>query len=288
MKKIKYLLIGLLIMIPGMIKADTGIVDFEGRGTIELLLKESTDGTMVPGAEISIVKIAKAIDKNNNLAFEYVDEISDCSLLVDEIKDVSSELLECIDKSNLKYDKKITDKNGMVKFNNLELGLYLIKQTNKIEGYSSFLPFLIMIPEFIDDEWNYDIEATPKTDIIKLMDITVRKEWNISSNKMIPEEIEIQLIKGSQVIDTIKLNKDNDWKYTWEELEVSDEYRVLEVNVPDGYTASYRNEDGVFIIVNTDTLIKTSSNTWLIQGLALLGIIIITIGIICEKKECHE
>lgn len=288
MKKIKYLLIGLLIMIPGMVKADTGIVDFEGRGTIELLLKESTDGTMVPGAEISIVKIAKAIDKNNNLAFEYVDEISDCSLLVDEIKDVSSELLECIDKSNLKYDKKITDKNGMVKFNNLELGLYLIKQTNKLEGYSSFLPFLIMIPEFIDDEWNYDIEATPKTDIIKLMDITVRKEWNISSNKMIPEEIEIQLIKGSQVIDTIKLNKDNDWKYTWEELEVSDEYRVLEVNVPDGYTASYRNEDGVFIIVNTDTLIKTSSNTWLIQGLALLGIIIITIGIICEKKECHE
>lgn len=288
MKKIKYLLIGLLIMIPGMIKADTGIVDFEGRGTIELLLKESTDGTMVPGAEISIVKIAKAIDKNNNLAFEYVDEISDCSLLVDEIKDVSSELLECIDKSDLKYDKKITDNNGMVKFNNLELGLYLIKQTNKLEGYSSFLPFLIMIPEFIDDEWNYDIEATPKTDIIKLMDITVRKEWNISSNKMIPEEIEIQLIRGSQVIDTIKLNKDNDWKYTWEELEVSDEYRVLEVNVPDGYTASYRNEDGVFIIVNTDTLIKTSSNTWLIQGLALLGIIIITIGIICEKKECHE
>lgn len=288
MKKIKYLLIGLLIMIPGMIKADTGIVDFEGRGTIELLLKESTDGTMVSGAEISIVKIAKAIDKNNNLAFEYVDEISDCSLLVDEIKDVSSELLECVDKSNLKYDKKITDKNGMVKFNNLELGLYLIKQTNKLEGYSSFLPFLIMIPEFIDDEWNYDIEATPKTDIIKLMDIIVRKEWNISSNKMIPEEIEVQLIRGNQVIDTIKLNKDNGWKYTWRELEASDEYRVLEVNVPDGYTASYRNEDGVFIIVNTDTLIKTSSNTWLIQGLALLGIIVITIGIICEKKECHE
>lgn len=288
MKKIKFLLIGLLIMIPGMVKADTGIVDFEGRGTIELLLKESTDGTMVSGAEISIVKIAKAIDRNNNLAFEYVDEISDCSLLVDEIKDVSSELLECVDKSNLKYDKKITDKNGMVKFNNLELGLYLIKQTNKLEGYSSFLPFLIMIPEFIDDEWNYDIEATPKTDIIKLMDIIVRKEWNISSNKMIPEEIEVQLIRGNQVIDTIKLNKDNGWKYTWRELEASDEYRVLEVNIPDGYTASYRNEDGVFIIVNTDTLIKTSSNTWLIQGLTLLGIIIITIGIICEKKECHE
>ena len=288
MKKIKYLLIGLLIMIPGMVKADTGIVDFEGRGTIELLLKESTDGTMVSGAEISIVKIAKAIDKNNNLTFEYVDEINDCSLLVDEIKDVSSELLECVDKSNLKYDKKITDKNGMVKFNNLELGLYLIKQTNKLEGYSSFLPFLIMIPEFIDDEWNYDIEATPKTDIIKLMDIIVRKEWNISSNKMIPEEIEVQLIRGNQVIDTVKLNKDNGWKYTWRELEASDEYRVLEVNVPDWYTASYRNEDGVFIIVNTDTLIKTSSNTWLIQGLALLGIIIITIGIICEKKECHE
>ena len=288
MKKIKYLLIGLLIMIPGMVKADTGIVDFEGRGTIELLLKESTDGTMVSGAEISIVKIAKAIDKNNNLTFEYVDEINDCSLLVDEIKDVSSELLECVDKSNLKYDKKITDKNGMVKFNNLELGLYLIKQTNKLEGYSSFLPFLIMIPEFIDDEWNYDIEATPKTDIIKVMDIIVRKEWNISSNKMIPEEIEVQLIRGNQVIDTIKLNKDNGWKYTWRELEASDEYRVLEVNVPDGYTASYRNEDGIFIIVNTDTLIKTSSNTWLIQGLALLGIIIITIGIICEPKECHE
>ena len=69
MKKIKYLTILLLLLIsPISVKAD--IVDFNKKGTITIELIESTDNNKVSDAEITIYKLADAIDLNNNLSFK--------------------------------------------------------------------------------------------------------------------------------------------------------------------------------------------------------------------------
>ena len=290
-KKIKYLkiliLISLIILPSAKVSADT-VVDFDRRGSIKITLKESTDNTNIEGSEITIYQVAVLKEKNNNIAFEYIEELKDCPNSLEDLKEPSIILINYIKDKNIPKISLKTNKEGLVQYNNLDLGLYLVMQTNNIKGYTIFSPFFIILPEYILDNWNYDINAFPKTDIIKLTDITVKKVWNKSNHTNLPLEVNIELLKNGEVIDTVKLNKDNNWHYTWKNLEKSDKYTVREINIPIGYTASYRNDGNIFTITNTDTLIKTGQNILIIQVLAVTGLILIGIGIIYAKKSKNK
>lgn len=290
-KKIKYLkiliLISLIILPSAKVSADT-VVDFNRRGSIKITLKESTDNTNIEGSEITIYQVAVLKEKNNNIAFEYIEELKDCPNSLEDLKEPSITLINYIKDKNIPKISLKTNKEGLVQYNNLDLGLYLVMQTNNIKGYTIFSPFFIILPEYILDNWNYDINAFPKTDIIKLTDITVKKVWNKSNHTKLPLEVNIELLKNGEVIDTVKLNKDNNWHYTWKNLEKSDKYTVREINIPIGYTASYRNDGNIFTITNTDTLIKTGQNILIIQVLAVTGLILIGIGIIYAKKSKNK
>lgn len=290
-KKIKYLkiliLISLIILPSAKVSADA-VVDFNRRGSIKITLKESTDNTNIEGSEITIYQVAVLKEKNNNIAFEYIEELKDCPNSLEDLKEPSITLINYIKDKNIPKISLKTNKEGLVQYNNLDLGLYLVMQTNNIKGYTIFSPFFIILPEYILDNWNYDINAFPKTDIIKLTDITVKKVWNKSNHTKLPLEVNIELLKNGEVIDTVKLNKDNNWHYTWKNLEKSDKYTVREINIPIGYTASYRNDGNIFTITNTDTLIKTGQNILIIQVLAVTGLILIGIGIIYAKKSKNK
>lgn len=290
-KKIKYLkiliLISLIILPSAKVSADA-VVDFNRRGSIKITLKESTDNTYIEGSEITIYQVAVLKEKNNNIAFEYIEELKDCPNSLEDLKEPSITLINYIKDKNIPKISLKTNKEGLVQYNNLDLGLYLVMQTNNIKGYTIFSPFFIILPEYILDNWNYDINAFPKTDIIKLTDITVKKVWNKSNHTKLPLEVNIELLKNGEVIDTVKLNKDNNWHYTWKNLEKSDKYTVREINIPIGYTASYRNDGNIFTITNTDTLIKTGQNILIIQVLAVTGLILIGIGIIYAKKSKNK
>lgn len=274
----KMLIMILLLITPlTMVKANT--VDFSKKGNVSIEL--IAEGTKVRDAEISIYLIARASERNNNLDFVYLEELSGCS--IDAVRDLTSDQLNCIDRLNLTGLTKVTDEDGKVEFDNLDLGLYLVKQTNKVEGYSVFEPFLVMLPQVVDNKWSYEISSQPKTDIVKLVDLTVKKVWNNSKKSVLPESVMVELYRDNEVIDTVVLNDLNDWMYVWKDLEKSDEYSVKEVNIPSGYVASYKEDNYVFTITNTDSLIKTGQSNLLILCLALFGVVSILIGVRLEK-----
>ena len=82
MKKIIFILMIFIFSI-SIVKADQ-IIDLNKKGTITLTLFEEKDKLFVEGAEIEIIKIANADIINNNLTFNYVDELSDCNVKLDE------------------------------------------------------------------------------------------------------------------------------------------------------------------------------------------------------------
>ncbi|UKI58685.1 MAG: hypothetical protein L6V81_04770 [Clostridium sp.] len=137
----------------------------------------------IEGVELTVYKVANAYEKNHNLVLEYVSELSSCNVSLDDLEsaDVASNIEKCIP-NDYAGISKLTNQEGYVKYDNLDLGLYLVKQTNKVDGFSKIDSFLSMIPKVIDNKWEYDIKATPKTDIIRVMDINVRKVWNTSNN----------------------------------------------------------------------------------------------------------
>ena len=222
---------------------------------------------------------------------KYHENLDSCEADLTDLsnEDLVNQLESCIKNNELPTRTKKTDTEGKIMFDELRLGLYLIKQTNEVEGYSNIDPFLVMVPEAEDNTWNYDIKAKPKTDIIRVMDITVEKIWNNSSNlENHPDSITIELYKDKELIDTINLNKENKWQYTWKRITLSDEYSVKEINIPIGYTATYRQENNKFIVTNTKTLIQTGTNIIAIELLSALGIILILLGLIVEKRKKYE
>lgn len=260
-------------------------VDFSKKGSIEIVLEEKTDDTAVEGAEVTIYKIADAYNKDYNLTFKYTDEFDYCEVSLDDLREesLSKEITKCVTDDSVGVSQ-LTNEDGVVLFDELDLGLYLVSQTNKVEGYSNIDSFLVMIPKVIDNSWTYDIEANPKTDIYKVIDITVNKVWNTDDNDL-PEKVDIQLYRGDELIDSIVLNRDNNWTHTWKELEKSDNYSVKEVNIPKGYKVTYKNDGYTFVVTNTDTLANTGQLFFSIIILAILGMCFIIVGFIQIKRE---
>ena len=287
MRKGAYLLTIIMLLIgisPVLANTNNNIVDFSKKGIITITLSDGSDTDRVEGVSIKIYKLADAYSENSNLAFSYHEDLDACKDNINN-NDLNEEVLECIHNSSVITREKTTDSLGYVLFDNLDLGLYLIEQTNRVSGYSKIDSFLVYLPQVEENSWIYKVDATPKVDIIRLFDLIVEKVWNVTSGTDIPNEITIDLYKDDVVVDTIKLNKDNNWSYTWIQIEKSDEYSVKEKNIPVGYTASYRQDGNKFIVTNTKTLVQTGRNIWISIMLTVSGLILIIIGYTYNRKE---
>ena len=292
MKYLKYLFV-LIMLFTINVYADNYSVDFNKKGKLNVTLTDKEENKAIEGVELTLYKIANVLEEDYHLTYEYVDNIN-CNFSLDNLESttLTNEINSCLN-DNIIVTKKITDKDGLVSFDNLDLGLYLVKQTNKVKGYSSINPYLITIPKVEDNKFTYEISSKPKTDILRLMSLTVKKVWNESlSNKndleSLPKYVEIGLYRNNELIDKVKLSKDNNWEYTWEDIEKSDDYNVLELNVPKGYIATYEKIDNTFIITNTKTLVQTGNNYYLVVILGTSGIMLILSSIIYNKYKEHN
>lgn len=281
MKKIIFILI-IFVMFIGNIKADN-IVYLNNKGSISINLKGENN---IVGAEIQIIQIGKVNIINNNLVFEYIDELNDCNYkLSDEnIKNIEV----CIQNKKLNVTTKITDNNGKVLFDNLNLGVYYIKQINKIKNFSQMNPILIMLPKEINNSFEYNIDASPKIEILDLTDIKIKKIWNTDKKDKILNHVTIELYKDKEKIETVTLNEENNWEIVIEGLPKSDSYSVKEINLPKGYTVTYNLNEYTFTVTNTPSLVDTGQITYVYNIILFIGIMLIIVGIILKKREINE
>lgn len=290
LKRINYvfIIITLFFGFITMVDAKESIVDFSKKGSLEVILHEEEEDTYVEGAEITIYQIADAYNEGIKFSFKYTEQFSGCEAsLEDMTKDgLTEDIAKCIKEDSIGITE-VTNEEGKVKFDELPLGLYFVKQTNKVKGYSNIESFLVHTPTSIDNSWTYDIVATPKTNIYKEIDLTVKKVWNTNISK-VPPMVEIELYKGEELIDTIELSEENKWTHTWLDIEKSDKYQVKEINIPKGYKVTYSKEGYEFTVTNTDTLANTGQLFYSIIILAVLGIVFILFGVIELKKGNHE
>ena len=280
--KIKFLIISVLMFF-GLSLTVSASADLTKKGSIEITIKEGT--TMVEDAQLTIYHIADAINLKNNLAFSLRDELSGCEVNLSDLTNTNlvGEILGCDLENASKYVGS-TDSNGVVKFNDLTLGLYLVKQTNEVKGYSSIDSFLVAMPKEENFVWIYDVKAKPKTDVYRVVDLVIEKKWNSHSN-IIPNEVYIELYNDEELIETITLSEDNDWTYTFEKMRLSDKYSVKEINIPKGYTPSYKVNDYHFTVTNTDTLAQTGQIFYPIVMFSVLGLLLIVVGTVLIKNE---
>lgn len=79
--------------------------------------------------------------------------------------------------------------------------------------------------------------------------LTVHKVWDDNGYPDRPDSVTVHLLRDGEKHEEIVLNADNQWTYTWDELDDRYQWSVKE-EVPAGYEASYKTEDNKVFITN--------------------------------------
>ena len=255
-------------------------------GSISVTLTDKKQSEAIVGAELSLYYVATVImDENGNLIYDYTNDFKQLDCAIDDAE-LATKLDAFVSHHNVPPTKIITNIDGAAMCNGLPLGLYFIKQTGAVEGFAPCTPFLVTVPNEKDGEYLYDVNASPKTEVARLVSITIKKVWNTDKSTEAADSVTVQLLRNGNVVKTAILNMQNNWQITYADMPESDTYSIKEVNIPKGFTATYKQEDYVFTVTNTSTLIQTGQLIWPIPVLAISGMLLIAVGIILlQKKE---
>ena len=234
-------------------------VSLNKTGSITLTLQDKETKEPISGAVFRVYLIASVYENNGNLFCVYTDEFKDNGMELDDFSDayLPVHLRVYAESQNLPYTEKSTDDNGVVIFDNLPCGVYLVVPVGLADGYLNPAPFVVSVPtqDKTQGNWIYDIDASPKVEIEKddpkeKTYISVKKQWR--STEKTPDSITVSLIKDGMLYDSVVLSAVNNWYYKWENLDKNHSWSVVETDVPDGYTVSYVTSQMTVIITNTD------------------------------------
>ena len=254
-------------------------------GSISVTLTDKKQNEAIVGAELSVYYVATVLlDDDGNLMYDYTDDFKQFDTAIDDTE-LATKLDAFVSQHNVPSTKITTNIDGTALCNGLPLGLYFIKQTGAVEGFAPCTPFLVTVPNEKDGEYLYKVNASPKTEVTRLVSITIKKVWNTDKSTEAAESVTVQLLKNGSVVKTAILNAQNNWQITYADMPESDTYSIKEVNIPKGFTATYKQEDYVFTVTNTSTLIQTGQLIWPIPVLAGGGMILIAVGIVLLQKK---
>lgn len=137
-------------------------VDKARTGSIQVELTDGKAGTEKSNIKVSCQKVADIVQGEYVLTGDYENAEVDLNAIEtsSNLKDVAEKLLA---KSENSTNTDTTDESGIVTFNNLEVGVYLIYAEDS-ETYDTVDPSLIAIPTWSDSEEDmlYDVVITPK------------------------------------------------------------------------------------------------------------------------------
>lgn len=199
MRKIRSVIAAVLsvcFLLPQSVWADTGSTEFtfnpDRMGSITIDYKDADSESPVSGADFTLYKVA-------DFTSEIQDTIKGQPAVGTPVKSIFSDLEITADtdpESIEEYVEKtyklkepengamyqvMTGDDGTGKLDNVELGIYLGVETHPADEYAASIPFLVSIPESLNnknknnpDAWNYDVTVYPK--VLPLGDLKIVKK----------------------------------------------------------------------------------------------------------------
>lgn len=284
-RKIIVLCMTVLLMLSCIVTASAEEFDPGKTGSISVTLTEQYEKTPIVDAELSVYYVATVgINTDGKLNYIYTEAFADTGIAIDD-PELAVKLDTYLSEKDVSASTQRTDATGTACYENLPLGLYLIRQTSAVEGFAPCKPFLVTVPFEGADGYTYAVNASPKTETAKLTSITIRKVWNTDASAEATDSVTVQLLHNDKVVQTAILSDANNWQITYTDMPESDAYSILEIDVPKGFTATYKQKAYVFTVTNTSTLIQTGQRIWPIPVLAVGGILFIAVGIALLQKK---
>lgn len=264
-------------------------VDTDAEPSLELHYYDSERETALTGMELRLYKVAEMSDA---VRFTVTEDFQAASVFQEEgfsLEKLDEEKWAALcntlsafvaaDRANATESAPaiqpaasgVVGEDGTLKFEDLDVGLYLLVGDRKSFGRYTYTPnaFLTTLPmlDTQKDEWVYDVVASnkfsrtyqgggdnkPESSNISW---NVMKVWEDDDNAagQRPEEVTVQLLCNGQVHDTMTLNEANGWKHSWINLDSAAQWQLVEQNVPENYTVLVEPSGNTFVVTNTYTV----------------------------------
>ena len=219
------------------------------------------------------------------------------------------------------FDHGVTNENGVLSFptegKKLTQGLYLIlgRRFTQDGRYFDAAPSMVILPE-LDAQTKasiYDVKVNPKfhsEEVPKEPTAVTRKVLKIWDDdgyeKERPQNISVQLLEDGKVCDTVILNADNNWRYSWTNLENNHSWTIVEKEM-DSYSVKMTREGITFVLTNTydgDSDIPATKETsdvssgkklpqtgqlwWPVPVLLCMGLLFVVLGLMFRGDGRNE
>lgn len=254
------------------------------RGSISVSLVSKNGGLPLAGAELSVFYVATVeCNAEGKLIYNNTEDFAACGFRLDDPERIGK-LDAFVMGNSIECWKMVTDSQGHAVCEDLPLGLYFVKQTNEVRDGAACTPFLVTVPFETEGSYVYHVDASPKTDVVRLTDITIRKVWNTDKSEPGSDHVKVQLLRHETILNTAILNAQNNWQVCYTDMPESDGYRIIEVNVPQGFTATYSRDGYIFTVTNTLSLAQTGQLIWPIPVFAAAGLFFLLLGFEILRK----
>ena len=196
-----------------------------------------------------------------------------------------------------------TDQDGQVCFNALKPGLYLAitEEVLQDEWIYSFDSALVALPGLrADGLWQYEVavaskaKAIPPAETDEEIERKVLKLWKGDNGRSDrPQSIEVEIFRDGVSYQIVTLSEENHWTFSWFAKNDGATWKVVERNVPTGYTMMVEERGTSFVLTNTrppdkPDIPQTGDTTNVMLYFVLMnasGVMLIILGIAGKRKR---
>jgi hypothetical protein len=255
------------------------------------------------------VKLYKIADVSADFQYTLTAPFANSGLILNGVQSVSewNVIRSTLETHILAYDVDadftgVTDQDGQVCFRALKPGLYLATTEQVIQNdwIYAFNSALIALPGLgTDGLWQYEVAVTSKSKAIppaetdEEIEFKVLKLWKGDKGRSDrPQSIEVEIFRDGVSYQTVILSEENHWTFSWFAKDDGATWKVVERNVPSGYTMTVEERETSFVLTNTRPPDKpdvpetgdTSNIMLYFVLMSVSGIMLIILGVAGKRK----
>ena len=256
------------------------------------------------------VRLYKIADVSADFQYTLTAPFANSGLILNGVQSVSewNVIRSTLETHILAYDVDadltgVTDQEGQVCFNALKPGLYLAitEQVLQNDWIYAFNSALIALPGLgTDGLWQYEVAVTSKSKAIppaetdEEIEFKVLKLWKGDNGRSDrPQSIEVEIFRDGVSYQTVILSEENHWTFSWFAKDDGATWKVVERNVPSGYTMTVEERETSFVLTNTrppdkPDVPETGDTSNIMLYFVLMnvsGIMLIILGIAGKRKR---
>ena len=259
------------------------------------------------------VRLYKIADVSADFQYGLTEPFANSGLILNGVQSVSewNVIRSTLETHILSHDVDadligVTDEGGQICFQALKPGLYLAitDQVIQQDWIYAFDSALVALPGLgTDGLWQYEVavasksRAIPPADADEEIEFKVLKLWKGDNGRSDrPQSIEVEIFRDGVSYQTVILSEENHWAFSWFAKDDGATWKVVERNVPAGYTVMVEERETSFILTNTRPPDKpdapqTGDTANIMLYFVLMnvsGIMLIILGIAGKRKRHEE